>query len=89
MHFCITACEIKAQAEHIVYIIVIYLIPSVLLLFENVLYALPHVIWVYYSLAGGSQFIFYDRNGFGSYELIHSSYYKELRNQNWEELIAR
>ncbi len=48
----------------------------------------PYEIWNYYSLDGGSEFIFADRNGFGRYELLHSSYYKELQNPNWYSLIS-
>lgn len=47
----------------------------------------PYMIWKYYSLNGGSNFVFVDRNGFGRYELIHSSYYKELQNPDWYNLI--
>ena len=48
----------------------------------------PYMIWKYYSLNGGSVFIFVDRNGFGRYELVHSSYYKELQNPDWLNLIS-
>lgn len=47
----------------------------------------PYSIWKYYQLEGGSEFIFFDRMGFGSYELIHSTYYKELQNPNWQYMI--
>jgi hypothetical protein len=47
----------------------------------------PYSIWKYYQLEGGSDFIFYDRTGFGNYELIHSTYYKELQNPNWQSVI--
>ena len=47
----------------------------------------PYSIWKYYQLDGGSDFIFFDRMGFGQYELIHSTYYKELQNPNWRNEI--
>lgn len=47
----------------------------------------PYTIWRYYQLDGGSDFIFYDRMGFGNYELIHSTYYNELQNPNWQDII--
>ena len=53
----------------------------------NTEYSKPYTIWKYYRLEGGSDFIFYDRMGFGDYELIHSTYYKELQNPGWQNLI--
>lgn len=50
---------------------------------------LPHVIWYYHNLEGGAQFVFADRGGFGEYQLIHSSYRKELQNPNWESVIRK
>jgi len=47
----------------------------------------PYSVWKYYQLEGGNEFIFYDRTGFGNYELVHSSYYKEIQNPNWESVI--
>lgn len=47
----------------------------------------PYIIWYFLQLQGGVEFIFLDRLGFGSYELIHSTYYKELQNPNWREEI--
>jgi GWxTD domain-containing protein len=49
--------------------------------------AKPYSIWKYYKLDGGSDFVFYDRTGFGNYELLHSTYYRELQNPNWQEVI--
>ena len=50
---------------------------------------LPHVIWYYHNLEGGAQFVFADRGGFGEYQLIHSSYRKELQNPNWQSVIRK
>jgi GWxTD domain-containing protein len=47
----------------------------------------PYEIWSYNSLDGGSIFVFADLRGFGEYELLHSTYRKELNQPNWENLI--
>jgi GWxTD domain-containing protein len=47
----------------------------------------PYEIWSYNSLDGGSIFVFADLRGFGEYELLHSTYRKELSQPNWEDLI--
>jgi len=47
----------------------------------------PYEIWKYYSMEGGAEFIFYDPNGFGDYELLHSSKRGERHNPNWESKI--
>lgn len=49
----------------------------------------PYEIWYYNNLEGGSKFIFADLRGFGEYELIHSTYRKELQNPNWRELLQK
>lgn len=49
----------------------------------------PYVIWNYHNLEGGATFIFADRSGFGEYELLHSTYRKELQNPNWQQLIRK
>jgi GWxTD domain-containing protein len=49
----------------------------------------PYDVWIYYGLEGGSQFIFGDINGFGEYQLLHSTYRKELNNPDWELLIRK
>lgn len=50
---------------------------------------LPYEIWNYYQLEGGSFFVFADRQGFGDYELIHSSYRKEIQNPNWQKIVNK
>ena len=47
----------------------------------------PHEIWVYNELEGGSMFVFCDMKGFGEFELLHSTYRKELSQPDWERLI--
>ena len=49
----------------------------------------PYDVWIYYGLEGGSEFIFGDLNGFGEYQLLHSTYRKELKNPDWESLIRK
>ena len=49
----------------------------------------PYVIWTFHNLEGGAVFVFADRSGFGDYELIHSSYRKELQNPNWKQMIRK
>ncbi len=50
---------------------------------------LPYVIWHYHNLEGGAIFVFADREGFGEYELVHSTYRRELQNPNWKNMIGR
>lgn len=49
----------------------------------------PYEIWRYNELEGGVIFIFADLTGFGDFELIHSTYSKELYQPNWQKLILR
>lgn len=49
----------------------------------------PYEIWLYNNLEGGVKFIFADLTGFGDFELIHSTYSKELYNPDWERLVHR
>lgn len=50
----------------------------------------PHEIWTYNNIPnnGSGTFIFVDRNGFGSYELIHSTVRGEIYNPNWLQYIT-
>jgi len=68
-------------------ILIIYGVPNEIERFTNNTDTDPYMIWNYYELNGGSEFIFGDRSGFGRYELLHSSYYKELQNPDWYDLI--
>ena len=49
----------------------------------------PYEIWQYHELEGGVIFVFSDLRGFGEYELIHSTYSRELHQPNWENLVQR
>ncbi len=47
----------------------------------------PYEIWQYNDLDGGSIFVFADMRGFGEYELLHSTYRKELNQPDWERQV--
>lgn len=49
----------------------------------------PYEIWSYHKIEGGVIFIFADLQGFGEYELLHSTYSQELHNPDWERLVRR
>lgn len=49
----------------------------------------PYEIWTYNDLEGGSIFVFGDLQGFGNYELLHSTYSKELNQPEWERLVLK
>jgi GWxTD domain-containing protein len=55
--------------------------------FPSSMNALPYIVWIYHNLEGGQQFIFSDLDGFGEYQLIHSTYRKELQNPDWQSMI--
>jgi GWxTD domain-containing protein len=48
----------------------------------------PYEIWNYYGLEGGSQFVFGDLSGHGSFELLHSTYRNEIKDPNWRERLG-
>jgi GWxTD domain-containing protein len=48
----------------------------------------PYEIWQYYSLEGGSFFVFADITGHGSFELLHSDYRNEIKDPNWRQRIG-
>lgn len=49
----------------------------------------PFEIWYYYSLEGGSQFIFADLSGNGNYELLHSTFRNEIKDPDWQLRIQK
>ncbi len=49
----------------------------------------PHEIWHYHELEGGVQFIFADLTGFGDFDLIHSTFSRELYQPDWERLVRK
>lgn len=46
-----------------------------------------HHIWKYYSIQGGVNFIFVDKQGFGDFELVNSTARGELNDPDWERWI--
>ena len=49
----------------------------------------PHEIWQYQQLEGGVIFVFADLTGFGEFDLIHSTYSRELHQPGWERLVSK
>ena len=47
----------------------------------------PYEIWSYNKLENGSIFVFADLQGFGDYELLHSTYRKEVYQPDWERRV--
>ena len=47
----------------------------------------PFVIWRYFGLEGGVEFVFVDKQGFSDYELVHSDARNELQDYNWTRWI--
>lgn len=57
--------------------------------FPSSMDALPYIIWHYYDLEGSQIFVFIDQDGFGDYRQIHSTYRRELQNENWQSLVKK
>ncbi len=51
------------------------------------LFDLPYEIWYYYSLERGVQFLFIDFQGFGNYQLVHSTHPNEVQNIQWQYIL--
>ncbi len=51
--------------------------------------SLPYEIWHYNNIQGGVIFVFVDRTGLGSYELVHSTHRDELHDESWYERYAQ
>jgi len=49
----------------------------------------PHEIWHYHEMEGGVIFVFADLTGFGDFDLVHSTYSKELYQPDWERLVRK
>jgi len=49
----------------------------------------PYEIWHYYSLEGGSEFIFGDVSGNASFELLHSTFRNEIKDPNWRMRVDK
>jgi len=44
----------------------------------------PYELWHYFQIENSVQFVFVDKNGFGDYELVHSTKRGELRDDGWD-----
>ncbi|NIR52512.1 MAG: GWxTD domain-containing protein, partial [candidate division Zixibacteria bacterium] len=47
----------------------------------------PYEVWSYDKLEGGCIFVFADLQGFGDYDLIHSTYSQEISHPDWQDLV--
>jgi GWxTD domain-containing protein len=47
----------------------------------------PYEVWYYYQIENGVQFVFVDKNGFGDYELVHSSKRGEFSDDTWQRYL--
>ncbi len=48
----------------------------------------PYEIWYYNDLEGGVSFVFADIEGFGEFQLLHSTYSKEIHQPGWKSLVS-
>lgn len=47
----------------------------------------PWVTWEYYEIEGGVRFIFVDRTGYGSFQLVHSDARDEVQDNDWQRFL--
>ena len=47
----------------------------------------PWITWQYYELEGGAYFIFVDRTGYGSFQLVHSDARDEVQDSDWQRYL--
>lgn len=47
----------------------------------------PYEVWYFYQIENGVQFVFVDKNGFGDYELVHSTKRGEFSDEDWERYL--
>jgi GWxTD domain-containing protein len=69
-------------------VMLIYGNPDEVERFPSSIDSAPYEIWNYYSLEGGSYFIFSDLTGHGSFELLHSNYRNEIKDPNWRQRVG-
>ena len=70
-------------------IILVYGLPSEIERYPSSMGNKPYEKWQYDELEGGSFFIFGDLQGFGDYNLLHSTYSRELSQPDWERLVLK
>jgi GWxTD domain-containing protein len=69
-------------------ILLVYGKPDEIERYPSTIDTLPYEIWQYYNLEGGSIFVFADVRGFGTFQLIHSSYRNEIKDPNWRDRVG-
>jgi len=47
----------------------------------------PYEVWRFFQIENNVEFVFVDRNGFGDYELVHSTKRGELRDDGWDRFL--
>lgn len=47
----------------------------------------PWQVWLYHKLQGGVYFVFVDQEGYGHYELVHSTLPGEVYSQYWDDIV--
>jgi GWxTD domain-containing protein len=47
----------------------------------------PWVTWQYYEIEGGVYFVFVDRSGYGSFQLVHSDARDEVQDPDWQRFL--
>lgn len=50
-------------------------------------YGKPWEKWTYYALQGGAIFVFQDVDGYGHFELVHSTAIGEIYSKEWEQAL--
>ena len=68
-------------------VLIIYGFPSEVERFPSSLETKPYQIWHYYEIEGGIDFVFIDKSGFGTMELVHSTGRNELQDPQWRRFI--
>ncbi|MCU0642872.1 MAG: GWxTD domain-containing protein [bacterium] len=68
-------------------VLLIYGVPDEIERIPMSMEAKAHHIWKYYSVQGGVNFYFVDKQGFGDFELVNSTARGELNDPDWERWI--
>jgi len=48
-----------------------------------------YIVWLYFELQGGVEFVFVDESGYGEYRLKHSNARNEIYNYNWRNELMK
>jgi GWxTD domain-containing protein len=68
-------------------VLLMYGIPDDIERFPSSQEVKSYQIWHFHSIQGGVQFIFIDKQGWGKYELVHSTARGELQDYDWERWL--